>query len=246
VLRRQGLSLERLVQSGAISHEVSELITGLVKARVNFLVSGATGAGKTTLLAALLGLVGAEERIVLIEEAAEIATAHPHCVRLEARTANSEGKGAFDLTSLVRQALRMRPDRIVVGECRGAEVRELLTALNTGHEGSCGTIHANSPTDVPARLAALGSLAGLDRATVAAQADAALAAVVHVARDRGSPRRRVTEIAALELCGDDLVARPAASVTDDGVAPGPSWNRLAHLCRWRLPQPTRPGPEPDL
>ncbi|MCL1898126.1 MAG: TadA family conjugal transfer-associated ATPase [Micrococcales bacterium] len=232
VLRRKALSLDQLVDGGTIPPEAKDVMTGLVHSRVNFLVTGATGAGKTTLLAALLGLVSPEERIVLIEEASEIATTHPHCVRLEAKAANTEGRGAFTLTDLVRQALRMRPDRIVVGECRGAEVRELLMALNTGHEGSCGTIHANSPADLPARLVALGSLAGMGRGAVATQAAAALTAVLHVSRERGTARRRLTQIAALALVGAELTVVPAVTLTADAVQPGPGYQALALACGW--------------
>jgi len=226
VLRRRAFDMDQLVAGGTIPAVAAPMVTDLIQSRINFLVSGATGAGKTTLLAALLGLVGATERIVLIEEACEITTNHPHCIRLEAKAANAEGCGAFSLTDLVRQALRMRPNRIVVGECRGAEVRELLTALNTGHQGSCGTIHANSPADLPARLAALGSLAGMDQVTVATQAAAALTAVLHVARDRHSPNRRLVEVAALRLEGQSLVAVPALRLTPNAVERGPAWDAL--------------------
>jgi pilus assembly protein CpaF len=128
----------------------------------NLLITGAAGAGKTTLLAAMLGCAPASDRIVTIEDVAELRLQHPHHVRLEARQANLEGAGAIGLARLVREALRMRPDRLVVGECRGEEVRELLSALNTGHDGGAGTLHANGLHDVPARLEALGALAGLD------------------------------------------------------------------------------------
>src|SRR5699024_8351433 len=125
--------------------------------------------GKSTLLAALLREAPPTERIVVVEDVLELAVDHPHVVHLQSRHANSEGAGAIDLTTLVRQSLRMRPDRIVLGECRGGEIRELLQALNTGHEGGCGTVHANTAADVPARLEALGALGGLDRAALASQ-----------------------------------------------------------------------------
>ncbi|MDR1189333.1 MAG: TadA family conjugal transfer-associated ATPase, partial [Bifidobacteriaceae bacterium] len=189
VFRRQALTLDDLAAHGTISAAGVAVLRSLVEARVNLIVSGATGAGKTTLLAALVSLVSSAERIVVIEEAQEIMTSHPHCVRLEARNANAEGTGLVTLTDLVRESLRMRPDRIVLGECRGPEVREVLTALNTGHEGSAATIHANSCRDVPARLAALGSLAGMDGRMVAVQAAAALAGVIHLARRPGGARR---------------------------------------------------------
>jgi pilus assembly protein CpaF len=171
------------------------------------------------------------QRIVVIEEATELVVAHPHLVRLEARAPNAEGRGAFTLTDLVRQALRMRPDRIVVGECRGAEVRELLLALNTGHGGSCGTIHANSTADVPARLEALGALAGMDAPAVAAQAGAALAAVVHMARDQAGTRR-VDQVAVLRQSGSGLVAVPALSLCPAGTERAEGWDHLAQRCGW--------------
>jgi hypothetical protein len=157
--------------------------------RANLLVSGAAGAGKTTLLAALLAEAPAHERIVTIEDVAELRIAHPHHVRLEARQPNIEGFGGIGLARLVREALRMRPDRLVVGECRGDEVRELLSALNTGHDGGAGTVHANGLHDVPARLEALGAPAGLDDRALARQAASAIGLVVHVERSADGSRR---------------------------------------------------------
>jgi pilus assembly protein CpaF len=226
VFRREGLSLRELQAAGTVDAAGADLLRALVAARVNFLVSGATGAGKTTLLSALISLAPPVERLVVIEEAQEIITTHPHCVRLEARGANAEGRGLVTLTDLVRESLRMRPDRIVLGECRGPEVREVLTALNTGHEGSAATIHANSSQDVPARLAALGSLAGMDGRTVAVQAAAALGAAVHLARGRDGVRR-VRSLAAFELAGSDLAAAPAVVFEPGGSRTGPGWEALS-------------------
>ena len=138
-----------------------EVLRALVRSRVPFLVTGGTGTGKSTLLAAMLHEALPQERIVVVEDVLELAVDHPHVVHLQSRHANSEGAGAIDLTALVRQSLRMRPDRIVLGECRGEEIRELLQALNTGHDGGCGTVHANTAADVPARLEALGALLSL-------------------------------------------------------------------------------------
>jgi pilus assembly protein CpaF len=165
-----------------------------------FDTSGGTGSGKTTLLGALLAQVPAHERMLVVEDAQELRIDHPHVVHLQSRHANVEGRGEVDLTSLVRQCLRMRPDRIVVGECRGAEVRELLQALNTGHEGGCGTLHANTAADVPARLEALGMIGGLDPAALAAQAASALDVVLHLGREDGV--RRLQEIALLRRGAD--------------------------------------------
>src|SRR5207253_5051667 len=133
------------------------------EARLPYLISGGSGSGKTTILSALLSLVPHDERIVIVEDAAELRPAHPHAVLLQARTSNVEGVGEVPLRDLVRQALRMRPDRLVVGECRGGEVIDLLGALNTGHQGSAATLHANAASDVPARLEALGLLGGAPR-----------------------------------------------------------------------------------
>ena len=162
--------MEQLVATGTLAPALVPVVRALVATRANLLISGATGSGKTTLLAALLSLVPHDERVVVVEEAGELAPAHPHVVRLVARHANVDGAGRVDLTDLVRHALRMRPDRIVLGECRGAEVREVLAALNTGHDGGCATVHANAAADVPARLEALAALAGMSREAVAAQA----------------------------------------------------------------------------
>jgi len=232
VVRPRAFTLAELVVAGAVTPAVVPVLHGLVASRANVLVSGATGAGKTTLLAALLSLVPHDERVVLVEEAGELVADHPHVVRLTSRPPNVDGAGGVDLADLVRQALRMRPDRIVLGECRGAEVREVLAALNTGHEGGCATLHANTAADVPARLEALAALAGLDRAAVAAQAASAVDAVLHVRRVRRGPdagRRYLAEIGVVERGRDgDLRVTTAVDVAEDGRArPGAGWPRLA-------------------
>ncbi len=181
--------LDDLGRRGMFDAVTGARLEALVAHRTNLLVTGSTGAGKTTLLAALLGRVPATERIVTIEDVAELRIAHPHHVRLEARQPNLEGAGAVSLARLVREALRMRPDRLVVGECRGEEVRELLTALNTGHAGGAGTVHAGSLRDLPARLEALGALAGLDDHATARQVVSAIGAVIHVERGPDGIRR---------------------------------------------------------
>ena len=166
---------------------------------------------------------------MIVEDATELRPDHPHAVALEARPANVEGAGLVTLRDLVRQALRMRPDRIVVGEVRGAEVVDLLAALNTGHEGGCGTVHANSADDVPARFEALGVAAGLPRAAVHSQLAAGLEVVVHLARDRGG-RRRLQQIGVLRPGPDGLVRTVAAlTFTPGGAEPGPGRDRLAAL-----------------
>ena len=157
----------------------------LVERRANLLLTGAGGSGKTTLLAALLSLADASERIVAIEDVAELRVQHPQFIALEARQSNLEGVGEISLARLLREALRMRPDRLVLGEVRGSEIRELLSALNTGHDGGAGTLHANSLADVPARLEALGALAGMSDRAIARQAVSAIGAVIHLSRVDG-------------------------------------------------------------
>ena len=181
----QRLSLDDLEQRGAFERVGADAVRALVRNRVNTLVVGAGGSGKTTLLAAMLAEVPAAERIITIEDVAELRIDHPHVVALEARQANLEGAGEVTLERLVRESLRMRPDRLVLGECRGPEVRELLMALNTGHDGGAGTLHANGLHDVPARLEALGALAGLSTDAMARQVASAIGAVVHVERREG-------------------------------------------------------------
>jgi pilus assembly protein CpaF len=218
-----------LVTAGTVPPGGDRLLRALIEARLSFLVSGGTGSGKTTLLSTLLGMVGDRERIVLAEDSAELRPEHPHVVRLESRTANQEGAGRVTLRDLVRQALRMRPDRLVVGEVRGAEVTELLAALNTGHEGGCGTVHANAAADVPARLEALGTAAGLDRAALHSQLAAALAVVIHLVRD-GAGRRRLAEIHVLERDAAGLVVTvPALRWAKGAFATEAGWERLRTL-----------------
>lgn len=186
VLRTRAFTLDELVAAGALPSQWAGLLRALVLRRANVLISGGTGTGKTTLLAALLSLVPDDERVVTVEEARELRPTHPHVVHLAARRANVEGAGVVDLADLVRNALRMRPDRIVLGECRGAEVREVLMAMNTGHDGGFATLHANAVAVVPARLEALAGLAGMTREAVAAQAAGALDVVLHLRRSNGA------------------------------------------------------------
>lgn len=232
---RRRLSLDDWVAGGAISRQGAQLLARLVRSRVAFLVCGGTGSGKTTLLATLLGLVPAHERLVIVEDSRELNPCHPHCVRLEARPPNAEGAGAITLTDLVRQALRMRPDRLVLGEVRGAELCDMLNAMNTGHEGGCGTVHANSAADVPARLEALAALGGLGRAAVGAQAGAAIQAIIEVRRDhgeRGQGTRRVAGIEVVELRDGLLTTVPAVTCRrDGGLESGPGMATLHRMCR---------------
>jgi pilus assembly protein CpaF len=213
---RRGLSLTDLVAAGSMSAAGADLLLELVRRRVAFLVSGGTGSGKTTLLAALLSEVDPRERLVIVEDASELRPRHPHVVSLEARPANVEGIGEISLQQLVRQALRMRPDRLVVGEVRGSEVVDMLAAMNTGHEGGCATLHANAARDVPARLEALGTAAGLPRDAVHAQVMSAVDVVVHLRRSVGGARW-LSEIAVISRVADGLVeAVPAVEFTRRG------------------------------
>lgn len=209
-------SLQEWVGLGALTSTGAATLARLVGRKRALLVTGGTGTGKTTLLAALLGEVPASERIVVVEDSRELAPDHPHVVRLEGRPPNAEGVGAVPLTALVRNALRMRPDRLVVGEVRGAELCDLLAALNTGHEGGMGTVHANDPESVPARLEALGALGGLGRAALHAQVAAALDVVVHLRRM--GARRWVEQVAVLARGPEGWVrAVPAVEWSVDGV-----------------------------
>lgn len=216
VLRPATQDLAALAAAGAITSEAGRLVADIITARLAFLVCGGTGAGKTTLLAAMLGAVPPAERIVCVEDAAELAPRHPHLVKLVARRPNVEGVGEVTVRQLVRQALRMRPDRIVVGEVRGGEVVDLLAALNTGHDGGAGTVHANSPGEVPARLEALGALGGLDRAALHSQLAAAVQVLLHVTRNRAG-RRRLEEIAVLRQGDSGRVRVVTAWHADSGM-----------------------------
>jgi pilus assembly protein CpaF len=208
--RAAGIDVAALVRDGFVGERAADELRLLVGRRVNLLITGAAGTGKTTLLGALLALVPTHERIVTVEDVAELRIAHPHHVRLEVRQPNLEGAGGIGLARLVREALRMRPDRLVVGECRGAEIRELLGALNTGHDGGAGTLHANSLDDVPARLEALGALAGFDDAALARQAASAIGCVLHLERVGGV--RRLAAVGRPVVRGGRLAVEPMSWV----------------------------------
>ncbi|MGJ0182012.1 TadA family conjugal transfer-associated ATPase [Corynebacterium glyciniphilum] len=199
-------SLEALQETGMFPDDGARLLRELIEQRRSFLVSGGTGAGKTTLLAALLGQVPAEERLLLVEDTPELLPDHPHAVRLRTRDAGPDGAGGIDMRMLVRQSLRMRPDRIIVGEIRGAEIAELLLAFNTGHGGSAGTLHANSVSAVPGRLTALGALAGMSADSVARQVVDGVDTVVHLHREQG--QRRLAQVGRLTGTGGTLTVEP--------------------------------------
>jgi pilus assembly protein CpaF len=227
--RAKGFRVEELERAGTLPRGAAGLLDAIIRARAAFLVSGGTGSGKTTLLGAMLGLVDRTERLVLVEDATELRPAHPHVVRLTARPPNVEGAGEVSLRDLVRQALRMRPDRLVVGEVRGAEVVELLTALNTGHAGSAGTLHANSASELPARLEALGALGHLERHALHSQMAAALQVALHLVRFADG-RRVLTELAVFHRKGEQVHVVPAWR-HDEGPVDG--WPDLADLLQLR-------------
>jgi pilus assembly protein CpaF len=228
---QRSFSVEDCIASGSLTPGAAHLLSRMIEAKLAFLISGGTGSGKTTLLAALLALVPARERIVIVEDSRELAPNHPHVVRIEGRPANTELAGAISLTDLVRQSLRMRPDRLVVGEVRGAEICDLLTAMNTGHEGGCGTVHANSTADVPARLEALAALGGLPRAALHAQLASALHAVIHITR-HGAGLRRVAEISIFVRDSTDGLVRTECAIAfqpDGRTVLGPASGQLERM-----------------
>ncbi|RRC95940.1 TadA family conjugal transfer-associated ATPase [Schaalia canis] len=214
---------------GQSAHLLESWMQAAIKGRRNCLISGATGSGKTTLLSAVLSVMPPNQRLVCIEEISELRPRHPHLVHLQERAANVQGAGGVSLSELVRAAVRMRPDRIIVGECRGAEVRDMLAALNTGHDGGWATIHANSVEDVPARLEALGALAELGPQALAAQVRAAFDLVIHMERGGGG-KRRIAQMGVIADAEGRLRCECAALIDEDGrVRPGPAWERLQAL-----------------
>jgi len=214
--RAEGFSLGELARAGLVDDNLYRFLVAVVLARRNVLISGSAGSGKTTLLGALLAHAPSHDRIIAIEDSAELRVAHPHFLSIQTRQANLEGAGEIGLERLVREALRMRPDRLVLGECRGAEVRELLAALNTGHDGGAGTLHANSLRDVPARLEALGALAGLGPTAMARQAVSAISIILHL--ERRENRRRLAQVGQLALGRDERLRVDAVMAVGDDCA----------------------------
>lgn len=235
VLRPASTTLADLEVRGSVGPEAGAALRAVIAARLAFLVVGGTGSGKTTLLNALLGEVDGSERIVCVEDPTELAPRHPHVVRLVARPANVEGAGEVTLRDLVRQALRMRPDRLVVGEVRGAEVVDLLAALNTGHEGGAGTVHANSAAELPARLEALAALGGMGREALHSQVAAAVRVVLTVRRDMGG--RRVLEEIGIVVRDDRGLVRVECAWDRSGRRE--AWGALVDLLREHLREGVR-------
>ena len=230
---RGGLTLEQMRKGASIDDTTQQILSRMLEVRCNVLISGATGSGKTTLLSALLSSISVNERLICIEEISELHPAHPHVVHLQARQANTQGRGEVSLSELVRAAMRMRPDRIILGECRGGEVRDIMSALNTGHRGSFATIHANTPAEVPARLSALGALAGMSAEATHVQARAAFDLVVHMERSMGSygnTGRRVAEIGVFGLERGELTCSCAYRIDRRGRgSTGPAWEELRRV-----------------
>ena len=215
------LGMDDIIRGKSLTPEMGEIIGGLVKAKVNLLVSGGTGTGKTTLLNILSGFIPANERIITIEDAAELQLQQPHVVRLETRPPNIEGKGEVAQRALVKNSLRMRPDRIILGEVRGAEAMDMLQAMNTGHEGSMTTVHANTPRDALTRLENMVGMAGLNLPTKAMrqQISSAITAVIHVSRLTDG-KRKVTSIQEITGMEGDIVTMQEIFVFEQtGVAP---------------------------
>lgn len=231
VLRPARFDLAALDDAGALPGCSRAVVEAVVDARLALLISGGTGSGKTTLLSAVLGRTDPADRIITVEDAAELRPDHPHVVRLVARNPNIEGVGRVGMRELVRQALRMRPERIVIGEVRGAEVCDMLAALSTGHQGGAGTVHANTARDVPARIVALAAQAGMTPQLTRLQLWSAIQVVIHVARPHG--RRSVTEIAVLtDRDTADTDSRIVTAVRD-GRLQQPGADLLAQLLRHR-------------
>jgi pilus assembly protein CpaF len=221
------LNLESLIRIGTLSPETTDLLRGCVEARLNILISGGTGTGKTTLLNALSAAIPDSERIVTIEDAAELRLAQRHVLRLECRPTNVEGEGEVTIRDLVRNSLRMRPDRIVVGEVRGAEALDMLQALNTGHDGSLSTVHANSPRDALARLETMVLMAGYDLPlrAIRQQIAAALDLVIQLERLHDGSRKvvAITEVQRMEsdvITLQDLYCFRTEPVASEGTVLG--------------------------
>ena len=219
------LTVENLISYGSITAEIAHFLDVCVKIRKNILISGGTGSGKTTLLNILSGYLPAKERIITIEDAAELQLRQEHLVRLESRPANIEGKGEVTIRDLVRNSLRMRPDRIVIGECRGGEALDMLQAMNTGHDGSLTTIHANSPRDALARLETLVLMSGFDLPlrAIREQIASAISIIVQINREKDGSRKVVCVSEITKMEGDIITMQDLFTFQQDG------WSEDGHL-----------------
>ncbi|PWH14567.1 MAG: type II secretion system protein E [Anaerolineae bacterium] len=219
--RRDKLTMQQLIEFGSITPQMAEFLKACVISRLNIVISGGTGSGKTTLLNVLSGLIPEDERIVTIEDAAELQLQQDHVVRLETKPANLEGKGQVTIRDLVRNALRMRPDRIVVGECRGGETLDMLQAMNTGHDGSLTTLHANTPRDALSRLETMVLMAGMDLPVkvIRQQISAAIDLIVQQTRLKDGSRKvtAISEVAGME--GDTIVLTDIFRFEQTGQTP---------------------------
>ncbi len=222
------LTLEDLVEAGSVSVTGAIFLEKVITADLSMIICGGTGSGKTTVLNSLLALVSPKKRIVIVEDSQELHVSHPHVVALQARNCNVEGLGAITMRTLVRQALRMRPDRIVVGEVRGEEIVDLLIALNTGHEGGATTIHANSATSVPARVEALGLMSGLPLPAIRKQLLCGVQVVIDLKRDKSGQRiLGGLHVLAEEEMGEVAVLKAIDLNTDERFEPG--YRKLSEL-----------------
>ncbi|MCO6453521.1 MAG: CpaF family protein, partial [Caldilineales bacterium] len=217
--RADPLTIDELIGYGSLSREFADFLQACVAARLNIIVSGGTGSGKTTMLNIVSSFIPANERIVTIEDAAELRLRQPHVVRLEARPPNAEGKGAIRIRDLFINTLRMRPDRIIVGECRGSEALDMLQAMNTGHEGSLTTIHSNGPRDTLTRLETMVMMAGMELPLIAIrqQVSSALDFIVHISRMRDGSRRVVAAAEVIGMEGDTIIMQEIFRFRQDGV-----------------------------
>ena len=221
------LGLEDLLNFGAFTPEMAMVLEGAIKARINTIISGGTGSGKTTLLNTLSSFIPGDQRVITIEDAAELQLQQEHVLRLETRPANIEGKGRIDATDLVRNALRMRPDRIIIGECRGPESLDMLQAMNTGHEGSLTPIQANSPRDAVSRLETMITMGGIElpMKAIRQQFSSAVDLIIQVNRLQGGPRKvtHITEVLNLEqetVIMQDIFLFVQDGIDEDGRAFG--------------------------
>lgn len=241
---RHRFTLDSLRDVGALNEDGLTVLTAIVARRLPFMITGGAGTGKTTLLSAMLSAADPGERLILVEDCSELAPDHPHVVRLESRPANQERKGEITLRDLIRQALRMRPSRVVLGEARGPEIIDLLNALNTGHEGGCATVHANRAQDLPQRIESLAMLAGVSREAVHSQLAAALRLAVHLERDEFG-HRYVQAVAVLRRRNSIGPVQAALALTFDTKGTTREWTGYSQLARelgWTVPsQPA--GPE---